>query len=178
MSVTDIFYFREDSRALEDIVQCGICLEKLTDPRMLPCQHTFCLSCLQTHFIAKNLVMKPNPQQNNTRLQFADNEDSVIICSLCQTQYDLPKGYESLEGMPKNLYMESLLKILDSDISPGSSSPKQPDFRCVNCKTVSENQEHVCQHCMQVRYKYIHVKWQIKNYRLRFNSTTDNNELF
>ena len=29
-----------------EYLDCAICLEKLTDPRMLPCQHTFCLKCL------------------------------------------------------------------------------------------------------------------------------------
>lgn len=33
---------------LEDLVQCALCMDKLTDPKMLPCQHTFCLNCLQT----------------------------------------------------------------------------------------------------------------------------------
>ena len=35
---------------LEDIKQsvtCGICLQLYTDPRVLTCNHTYCLTCLQ-----------------------------------------------------------------------------------------------------------------------------------
>ncbi|KAJ8927538.1 hypothetical protein NQ314_019983 [Rhamnusium bicolor] len=48
----------------------------------------------------------------------------------------------------KNLYIESLLKLLNGNESPITS--KSTDYRCVKCQTVSQQQEHVCQHCMQV----------------------------
>ena len=28
-------------------IECNICLQVCLDPRILPCGHTFCLSCLQ-----------------------------------------------------------------------------------------------------------------------------------
>lgn len=39
---------RSDSlRALEVLVICSICQNRLRSPRMLQCQHTFCLACLE-----------------------------------------------------------------------------------------------------------------------------------
>jgi hypothetical protein len=32
---------------LQQALRCGICLDQLCDPRMLPCHHTFCSNCLQ-----------------------------------------------------------------------------------------------------------------------------------
>ncbi|XP_041373688.1 uncharacterized protein LOC121386751 [Gigantopelta aegis] len=32
-----------------DEISCSLCLEVFTDPRGLPCGHTYCLKCLQTH---------------------------------------------------------------------------------------------------------------------------------
>jgi len=34
-------------------LECPICLERFTDPKVLPCQHTFCRNCLQ-EFIQSN----------------------------------------------------------------------------------------------------------------------------
>ncbi|CAL4214360.1 unnamed protein product, partial [Meganyctiphanes norvegica] len=37
-----------DQRLLNDVLECSVCLEQLDDTsRVLPCQHTFCLRCLQ-----------------------------------------------------------------------------------------------------------------------------------
>lgn len=36
--------------SLEDDLTCPICLEIYEDPRMLPCQHTYCKRCLETMF--------------------------------------------------------------------------------------------------------------------------------
>ena len=32
---------------LEEIIKCAICHDNLTDPRVLPCSHTFCLQCMK-----------------------------------------------------------------------------------------------------------------------------------
>ena len=32
---------------LEEIIQCAICHDNLSDPRVLPCSHTFCLQCMK-----------------------------------------------------------------------------------------------------------------------------------
>ena len=34
-------------QAIEKLLECAICLERLKNPKMLPCQHTFCENCLQ-----------------------------------------------------------------------------------------------------------------------------------
>ncbi|XP_018563372.1 tripartite motif-containing protein 2 [Anoplophora glabripennis] len=140
---------RDDSLdALDELVQCGICLERLSDPRMLHCQHTFCLTCLQTHIIAKNLkIRSDNTSVEQMKVNLSENVKS-FQCPMCQKEVALEKGFDSLEELPKNLYIDSLLKLMDGGNSP--ISPKVVDYRCVNCKTVSEQQEHVCQHCMQI----------------------------
>jgi tripartite motif-containing protein 2/3 len=33
--------------AILELIKCPICLEIYSDPRMLPCQHSFCRSCLE-----------------------------------------------------------------------------------------------------------------------------------
>jgi hypothetical protein len=36
---------------LENLLQCAICLDRFRTPKVLSCQHTFCLICLQGYFI-------------------------------------------------------------------------------------------------------------------------------
>jgi len=55
-----------------DIFECSICLELLKDPRVIPCGHSFCKSCL--------LQLKPNQ----------------LRCPLCQT------AFNSVESLPPN----------------------------------------------------------------------------
>lgn len=105
---------------------------------MLPCQHTFCFSCLQKQLKAQDLLLSN---------KIATNSKSSIICCLCQNKIELIYGAASLQKLPKNLHIESLLKLMEEESSP--KTPKITDYRCAKCQTVSE-QQHVCQHCMQV----------------------------
>ncbi|XP_041373158.1 uncharacterized protein LOC121386345 [Gigantopelta aegis] len=38
----------------DDPISCSLCLDIFTDPRVLPCGHTFCLICLQNHIDANS----------------------------------------------------------------------------------------------------------------------------
>ena len=35
------------TRVLENLVKCAICLDTMTDPRSLPCSHTYCYQCIE-----------------------------------------------------------------------------------------------------------------------------------
>ncbi|XP_050504396.1 RING finger protein nhl-1-like isoform X5 [Diabrotica virgifera virgifera] len=138
---------------LEELVQCGICLEKMKEPRMLTCQHTFCKSCLKNLVTAKNLVLKSGPSSKVT----LSSELKNAKCPVCQTEIVLRNGLESLEELPKNFHIETLLKLLEGDPTVPTPVVKAPaDYRCVKCQTICEEQAHVCQHCMQV---YCSICW-------------------
>ena len=36
----------EALRALEDLKECPVCRDEFTDPRALPCDHSFCQDCI------------------------------------------------------------------------------------------------------------------------------------
>lgn len=36
-----------NSENISIVLECPVCMEKFTDPRMLPCGHTFCRSCIE-----------------------------------------------------------------------------------------------------------------------------------
>lgn len=37
--------------AIEELLLCAICRDRLNDPRVLSCQHYFCKKCLQGKFL-------------------------------------------------------------------------------------------------------------------------------
>ncbi|XP_041346858.1 uncharacterized protein LOC121366504 isoform X2 [Gigantopelta aegis] len=60
----------------DDQISCSLCLEVFTDPRGLPCGHTFCLICLQNHIDA-----------NNT--------DETFVCPNCRDVVGIPDNTQS-----------------------------------------------------------------------------------
>lgn len=80
---------------LEDLVQCAICLDRLSDPKMLPCQHTFCLTCLQTEFGLK--------------------QKGDFHCPTCRGQHAI-NTIEAFNALPTNLYINSLLRLLRTSV--------------------------------------------------------------
>ncbi|XP_060536983.1 RING finger protein nhl-1-like [Cylas formicarius] len=146
---------RSDSLgAIEELVQCGICLDRLSHPRMLPCQHTFCLSCLQTHLAAKNLKLKKLPVNDNELSIKKHINVRNVKCPVCQQVTDLPDGINNLGKLPKNLYIDSLLRLLKDDGS--LTTPACQDYSCANCQTLSKDVEQCCQHCMKL---FCNVCW-------------------
>ncbi len=61
----------------EDFLSCSLCLDVFTDPRALPCLHTFCHKCL------KDLLSKSyNTSSNN----------GTFRCPLCQEVHAVPSN--------------------------------------------------------------------------------------
>jgi len=73
---------------IDDMTECPICTEVFTDPRVLPCIHTFCLKCLENY--GKN-----RPPGDN------------MPCPLCRKEFTIP--YDGLSGIQKNFLMGKLL---------------------------------------------------------------------
>ena len=57
-------------RQISEQINCSICLDRFDHPRILPCQHSFCLDCLQD--VAR------------------ENNPNTVDCPLCRREYDIP----------------------------------------------------------------------------------------
>lgn len=91
---------------------CSICSSPFKDPRILPCQHSFCLKCI--HFLCDN------PTTDS-------NKKIKLVCPKCTTHFTVPSA--GVESYPVNKKLQSLKsKIIDevaSNISKELRSSKE-----------------------------------------------------
>ena len=77
---------------LHEEVSCSVCMSPFTDPKILPCFHTFCLHCLN-------------------ELQRASGKHGEITCPECRRKFQVPEsGYP--QDLPANFRMNSLLDVM------------------------------------------------------------------
>ena len=62
--------------------ECAICMDKIVEPCLLPCSHTFCQQCLARHYAFSSKCSAD---------QGAD-ENEVISCPACRQTWPLPAG--------------------------------------------------------------------------------------
>ena len=107
---------------------CAICLDRYTDPRALPCQHTYCKECID------NL-----PEERAL--------GHHIKCPSCRKLFQL--GKEGASALPKAFHINSILEIKESlektsenESHPECSDHKKPkDIFCETCD------ELICYKC-------------------------------
>ena len=69
----------------ENKSSCGVCLEAHKEPKVLPCCHTFCKSCLY------GLVTSPQPSTGR-RPRASISKKDILRCPECRTEHDIPDG--------------------------------------------------------------------------------------
>ena len=73
-------------------VCCCVCMNRFTNPKLLPCLHSFCLHCLQ-------------------RIQATSGIRDTILCPECRRNFAIP-GNGDLNTLPTNFRLNSLLDAL------------------------------------------------------------------
>ena len=80
---------------LEKTVECHICHNRLEDPRLLPCDHTYCRFCL------------------DDLLEFHENGKASIKCPLdcCDGEIEFGTN-ETTKNLPKNLALNNIMVLI------------------------------------------------------------------
>jgi len=78
------------AKLLDDITECPICTEVYTDPRVLPCVHTYCLKCIE----AWSKDKQPGDE---------------VACPLCRKEFTLSSN--GVVDLPKNFFVAKLLQM-------------------------------------------------------------------
>ena len=88
-------------------VCCPVCTNRFTNPKQLPCLHSFCLHCLQ-------------------RIQATSGIRDAILCPECRGNFAIP-GSGDLNTLPTNFRLNSLLDALPV------TECKTSGVKCGNC---------------------------------------------
>ncbi|XP_068946345.1 E3 ubiquitin-protein ligase TRIM45 isoform X4 [Petaurus breviceps papuanus] len=133
--------------------RCPMCMELFKAPRILPCLHTFCTTCLEQLEPFSVLVLQPpaaetaswgvgvwdkQPQQLEPQLS--------ILCPVCDAEVDVPpRGVKALT-MDHLAINEVLLQNQQEDsagVVCDLCSDREVESRCLTCKV------NLCQFCSQ-----------------------------
>ena len=106
---------------LHEEVSCSVCMTKFTDPKQLPCLHSFCLHCLQ-------------------RIQQTSGIRGTISCPECRHNFRIP-GDGDLNALPTNFRINSLLDVLAIKECDTSG------VKCGNCDKTSGESSYCFQCC-------------------------------
>ena len=109
---------------LHDEVCCSVCLLTFTDPKQLPCLHSFCLHCL------------------NGLVRTSDFNGPFLTCPQCNKRLKIP-GSGSPSELPSNLRINSLLKILA--IKECKTKTAEVKVKCENCDKRSDKTSYCFQ---------------------------------
>ncbi|XP_066269717.1 E3 ubiquitin-protein ligase TRIM63-like [Branchiostoma lanceolatum] len=125
MASNDIF------QEIQDDLSCPVCKNQLSQPKALPCQHTFCFSCLQELArLAKN---------------------GQFHCPQCRKIVDIPA--EGVQAFPTNFLVANILekfrekkRIDNCTIDLCTNHRKEAHVVCTSCNAVA------CNACIKSRH--------------------------
>ena len=113
----------EALKKLEDQLTCPICLEHLTNPKTLPCLHSFCQHCLQA-----------------LPLELVESAKYLITCPSCRSSCEVPET--GVAGLTTAFLVNNLIEVyglLKKVSVPGE------DVSCDNCE--KSNAIRYCKEC-------------------------------
>ena len=105
---------------LREEVSCSVCSAIFTDPKHLPCLHSFCLHCLK--------------QWHRT-----SHGCDTIRCPKCQAVTRIPESGD-LKDLPTSFYLNGLIDVL------AIKECRSSQVRCGNCEKKSSETSY-CFHC-------------------------------
>ena len=111
----------------EEFVCCTLCLRSYHSPKVLPCLHSFCKTCLHDHIASHT------------------NSIDKFPCPVCQAYTDIPHGGSA--GFKTNTFLSNLQELV---LSQGAGNrkcnnceAKNANFRCLEC------QDYLCSGCQE-----------------------------
>lgn len=117
-------------------LRCALCLDVFTEPKVLPCLHTFCQQCIEEMMLRKT------------------HDKNILDCPTCREPYPLPEASDVKSQVAKvrtNFTLKNLTQVLQSDVSVTRCNNGIDDnpavCYCTDCRT------YLCQSCKEMHSK-------------------------
>ena len=120
----------DSSFEIERELSCTICMVKYEEPKLLPCGHTFCLSCLEN--IIKGM-------QNPSMYGRPKPPPRSICCPECRYEHPLPAG-------GPNAFLTDYTIVDSVDVHTWTRSIQQKRHFCGVCEALGI-MDTFCTHC-------------------------------
>ena len=127
----------EGLEKLEEQITCPICLEHFTNPKVLPCLHSFCLQCLQ-----------------GVPIVLVEGNHS-LPCPTCRSSCPVPDN--GLASLPPSFVINNLTEVYE--LMKKASAHQHAS--CDNCDNT--NADHYCKQCAKFlcpECLSFHNKWK------------------
>ncbi|XP_033110392.1 tripartite motif-containing protein 45-like [Anneissia japonica] len=138
----------DDSSIMIEL-NCKACQKRFTDPRILPCLHSFCAECIRSFepFIISSDDRNPSLSASMSSLSSIVNTVVTVMCPTCETEVDLPK--RGVYELPVNFMIRR--GLLQEALNPNSKNlpcdlcEDEADAitRCIDCTV------NLCNFCSQ-----------------------------
>ena len=96
---------------IEEEITCSICGDLFTDPKTIPCLHTFCKQCIEKSI------------ESNKKMA------SIVCCPLCRA----PLSREDMSSVPTNFTINRLVEIFGKRKEAGISLAHK-EIKCGSCE--------------------------------------------
>ncbi|CAH1272256.1 TRIM45 [Branchiostoma lanceolatum] len=98
-------------------LRCGICQQKFSDPRVLPCLHSFCSACLRTiepYAVGGGADDRDSGSMSvlngsSFSISVKGRDTTTILCPSCDIEVDIPKN--GVEELPSDFIINNELVI-------------------------------------------------------------------
>jgi hypothetical protein len=109
---------------LNNITECSVCAETYSDPRVLPCIHTYCLKCIK-------------------RFSANKHPGDCVSCPLCRKDFIVPE--RGIDSLPKNFFIEQLKDLSLTPIIHCEGCDETKEKRAT--RYCAECQQKLCEDC-------------------------------
>ncbi|KAK5621639.1 hypothetical protein CRENBAI_023904 [Crenichthys baileyi] len=121
--------------SLEEDLTCSVCYSLFSDPRVLPCSHTFCKNCLD------NLL------QVSTNYSIWRPLRLPIKCPNCRSVVELPPT--GVDALPSNVSLRAIVDKYQRDSEPRAPSCQEHRRQPLNMYCIQDRQL-ICGLCLTV----------------------------
>ena len=143
---------------IEEEITCSICGDLFTDPKTIPCLHTFCKQCIEKSI------------ESNKKMA------SVVCCPLCRA----PLPRDDMSSVPTNFTINRLVEIFEKR-KEGGKSLALKEVKCSSCEDglpaitwCVECENGLCEYCTDAHqrikafksHKTVAVEQFVKNPKL------------